>query len=380
MNEIIKRMNEINARKAEIRSIVEGGKDINADELEKELRALNDEFAALEERKKLLDDINVGAIPTNPIENPVAPQQRTSADTEKEYRNAFFKNLMGKHLTAEERAAIDSADVPGVIPTQTADEIVRKIKQLAPMLDEITLLHVAGNVSFAVEGTKNDATLHTENAEIEASGDTLVTVSLTGYEVVKIIRISATVKTMTINAFESWITDMLAESLSEKIENLLINGTGSSQPKGVAYARTWTDDTSGIAWAGASLANVDIVEGVALLSGGLSRGAKFLMSKKTLWKNVMPIRDDAKAPIVKEDGKGGYLIHGIPVLQSDYVADGVIYYGNFKKIVANLAQNINVMASEHSGFTANAIDYRGACIFDSDIAIGEAFVKIAASL
>ena len=70
MNKIIKRMNEINARKVEIRSLIEDGKDFNMDDIEKELRALNDEYKALEERKQLLDDINEGKVQTNPIEQP----------------------------------------------------------------------------------------------------------------------------------------------------------------------------------------------------------------------------------------------------------------------------------------------------------------------
>lgn len=377
---IIKRMAEIKARKAELRSQLESSDQVDLDAIEKELRELDEENANLEKRQQTINGINDGSVPANVIPNPVAARSEDDEKREKEYRNAFFKNLMGKTLTEAERRAIDSSDVPGAIPTQTANEIIRKLKQIVPLLGEVTLLHIAGNVTFAVENTKNEAALHTENASISASDDDLVSVTLGGYEIVKLIRISATVRTMSINSFESWLVDMLTEALAEKVEDYLVNGTGSSQPKGVAYARTWTDDTSGIAWAGASLANVDITEGIALLPGGYDRNAKFLMSKKTFWANVMPIRDDSKAPIVKEDGKGGYLIHGYPVMMSDKVANGVIFLGDYKKIVANLAENFNVKASEHSGFAYNAVDYRGTCIFDSDVAVGEAFVKIAASL
>jgi len=377
---IIKRMAEIKARKAELRSQLESSDQVDLDAIEKELRELDEENANLEKRQQTINGINDGSVPANVIPNPVAARSEDDEKREKEYRNAFFKNLMGKTLTEAERRAIDSSDVPGAIPTQTANEIIRKLKQIVPLLGEVTLLHIAGNVTFAVENTKNEAALHTENASISASDDDLVSVTLGGYEIVKLIRISATVRTMSINSFESWLVDMLTEALAEKVEDYLVNGTGNSQPKGVAYARTWTDDTSGIAWAGASLANVDITEGIALLPGGYDRNAKFLMSKKTFWANVMPIRDDSKAPIVKEDGKGGYLIHGYPVMMSDKVANGVIFLGDYKKIVANLAENFNVKASEHSGFAYNAVDYRGTCIFDSDVAVGEAFVKIAASL
>lgn len=377
---IIKRMAEIKARKAELRSQLESSDQVDLDAIEKELRELDEENANLEKRQQTINGINDGSVPANVIPNPVAARSEDDEKREKEYRNAFFKNLMGKTLTEAERRAIDSSDVPGAIPTQTANEIIRKLKQIVPLLGEVTLLHIAGNVTFAVENTKNEAALHTENASISVSDDDLVSVTLGGYEIVKLIRISATVRTMSINSFESWLVDMLTEALAEKVEDYLVNGTGSSQPKGVAYARTWTDDTSGIAWAGASLANVDITEGIALLPGGYDRNAKFLMSKKTFWANVMPIRDDSKAPIVKEDGKGGYLIHGYPVMMSDKVANGVIFLGDYKKIVANLAENFNVKASEHSGFAYNAVDYRGTCIFDSDVAVGEAFVKIAANL
>ena len=51
-----------------------------------------------------------------------------------------------------------------------------------------------------------------------------------------------------------------------------------------------------------------------------------------------------------------------------------------KRIVGNLAEDMRVDSSKDSGFAYNAIDYRGTCIFDSKVAIGEAFVKIAASL
>ena len=380
MNEIIKRMNEIKARRAEIRGIVEAGGEADLDALTTELRSLDTEMSTLEARKALIDGINNGSVPASTIPNPLAPTSRGAEDTERVYRSAYFKNLLGQTLTEAESRAIASSDVPGAIPTDTANEIIRKLKQLVPMLNEVTLLHVAGNVSIAVEGAKNAATLHSENAEINASDDTLVTVTLAGYEIVKLVRISKTVRTMTISAFESWLVDMITESLGEKIEDYLVNGDGSSKPKGVANAATWVDDTNGIAWAGASLANVDLTEGIALLPGGYDRNAKFLMSKKTLWANVMPIRDDGKAPIVKEDGKGGYVIHVYPVIMSDKVANGVIFLGDYKKIVANLAQEITVASSEHSGFTHNAIDYLGTCIFDSDVAVPEAFVKIAASL
>jgi HK97 family phage major capsid protein len=150
-----------------------------------------------------------------------------------EYRSAWLKRMMGKELDEVEQRSIAASGVAGAIPTQTSEKIFTKIREMAPLLDEVTLLHVAGNVNFAVEGTNNDAALHTENAELTAQADTLVTVSLGGYEITKLVRISKTVQTMSINAFEGWLADLIAENIANKIEYYLIMGNGSSQPKGI---------------------------------------------------------------------------------------------------------------------------------------------------
>lgn len=378
---IEKRLAEIRDRLKEIRGLIESDDKAKIDELEKEIRELNTEREELERRQEITRKLNAGEITPNPsnVVNPLTARA-AEPDGEKLYRSAWLKNLMGKNLTDEEKRALGTfADVDGAAPTQTANEIIRKLREIVPLLNEVTLLNVPGNVTFAVEGNKSAAALHSENTPIDEATDTLVSVTLGGYEIVKLVRISATVRTMTINSFEAWLVDMLTESLADKIEDYLVNGTGNSQPQGVNKAQVWADGTNAVAWASTSLAAADIHEGIGYLPGGYDRNAKFLMSKKTLWGNVMGIRDDGKSPLVKEDGRGGYMIYGYPVMLSDKVTAGVIFLGDFKKIVANLAENMNIKSSEHSGFASNAIDYRGNCIFDSKVAVGEAFIKIAAT-
>lgn len=306
------------------------------------------------------------------------PEQRGERNATQEYRTAFLKRLMGKPLTDAE--ARDMASTNVVIPVQTQNEIITKIKEVCPLLDEVTLLNVAGSVTFAVEGTVGDAALHTENAPITSASDSLVSVTLAGYEIVKLVRISATVKTMSLDAFEGWLSEMLARKVGEEIEEYIINGTGSSQPKGIDSAATWTDETNAVAWAGTAPTAAEVMELISLLPSRHARSAKFLMNRKTFWTYIMPLRDDKKIPIVADEGAGAYNIFGYPVLLSDFALDGDIFFGNMKMIVANLADAIKVDSSEASGFAYNAIDYRGTAIFDCDIADGAAFVKSAKTL
>ena len=302
--------------------------------------------------------------------------EERAEEKNKEFRAAWLRKMQGHTLNESEERSIATANT--VIPVETSGEIITKIKEICPLLNEIQLLNVAGAVKFAVEGTVNNAALHTENAAISPAADTLVTVSLEGFEIVKLVRISAAVKTMSLDAFEGWLTEQLARKVAEMIENYIINGTGSSQPKGIAKAATWTAGTNSVEWAGAAPTADEIIKIISLLPSRHARSAKFLMNRKAFWTYVMPLRDDKKIPIVSSEGAGVFNVFGYPVLLSDFVADGEIYFGNMRMVVANLADEIAVKSSEASGFAYNAIDYRGTAIFDCDIADAEAFVKSAA--
>ena len=368
MNKLTERMFEINNRKAEIRSAIEANKDADIDAFETELNGLNEEFASIEKRMKLVDGITVEKTKEeNNMEN-------TYTIDSKEYRSAWLKTLQGVKLDEVEQRAISTTSGAAVIPTQTADQIMSKLQQVAPLLKEITLLTVAGNVTFASEGVRDSASIHAENADVASAGDTIVNVSLGGYEFIKVIRVSKTVATMAVNAFETWLVNLLSEDIGRKIESYIISGTGVSQPTGVEKANTWDATNSVTVAAASSLTYANVTALIGLLKGGYDYNAKFLMSKKTLFSDVYPLKDSNKLDLVTRDSNG-YMILGYPVMLSDAVAEHDIYLGDFKKMVGNLSQDITVESNVNSGFTANAIDFRGTAIFDCKPAVGEAFVK-----
>ena len=379
------RIKEIEARLAAIKKeIEERGDAMKAEEidaLEKETKELTEEraglIAAAEKRNGILDNIAKGA----GIVSRTFEQKQDNADPDDpfgtpEYRSAWLKNLRRLPLTDAEKRAYANASGTGaeVVPTQTANEIISKVKKLAPMLNEVTLLHVKGAVKFAVEGTNNDAAIHKENAAITAAADTLTTVTLTGYEIIKLVQISDTVMTMSIAAFESWIVDMLAEAIARKVEDFFINGTGTSQPKGIDKANTWDATNSVTVGASASLTAANVQTLIGLLNAGYDRNAKFVMSKRTLFTDFMPLQDNSKNHIVTVQGNS-YFVYGYPVLLSDYVKEHEAFLGDFKKVCANLAENINVKNAYD--IDTNSYKYSGIAIFDCTPAIGEAFVKLA---
>lgn len=366
-------MNKRNALIAEAQELLDTGKVAEAAEKRAQVERLDEEFEVA-----AAETANLNALANIQPPAPFSTRENMAGDPENKeavYRVAFFKRLQGKELSPEELTAYSSgaSSAGAVIPTQTAEEIITKLKERAPLLQEITLLQVQGNVTFAVEGTNNAAAIHTENASITPAADTLVKVSLSGWEVTKLIQVSDTVKTMSINAFEEWLVDMLVESIADKISDMIINGTGTSQAKGIEKANTWGDTNSvSVAKAG-SLTAANVQTLIGLLGGGYDANAKFIMSKKTLYTDFMPLQDNSKNDIVTREGRS-YYVYGYPVLIDSRVTEHEAYLGDLKKYVANLAESVNVKAD--FDIDTNSNKYLGVAIFDGAPALGEAFVKL----
>lgn len=349
-----------------------------ANELEEEKKSL---IAQAEKRKTILDKIKRGISGTTieKIEDGKDGKNKMNEERDilksAEYRSAFLKNLQGRKLTESEQRAMTSAtsSVGAVIPTITQDLVMEKLEECAPLLNEIELMRVNGNVTFAVEADKTDANIHEEGATITEDGDVLVPVSLTTYEITKYITISKTVAKMSVDAFEKWLVNMLAKRIARKITKLIINGTGSDQPKGVDKANTWGATNSVTVAKASSLTETDVTNLISLLPGAYDANAKWLMSKKTLLGDFRPLQNKSKNDIfVKENGK--YYVEGYEVMLDDSVTLHEAYLGDFKMYAGNLADDVTVDTDKK--LSSNSFEYLGCANFDGKPAIGEAFVKL----
>ena len=349
------------------------------DELEAritEMEAIRNEIdarkaAAAEEARKCDEAAQMSGKPIIEEKTEVKHMERNSV----EYRDLWIKNLQGR-LNEEEARAYAAADANNAVPTLVSDKMFEKMKKLAPMLSEITLLRVAGNVKFATEGVRNTAVKHTENSAMTAAADTIVNVTLGGFEFMKVIQISRTAALMSVNAFEDWLVEMLAGDIARAIDDYIINDATN----GIA-ALTYTTGTNQILdTATTGYKYADICDLIALLPAAYDAEAKFLTNKKTLYGQIAQIVDSAKRPIFVPDtvnGIGGTLM-GYPVVVDDYVttANGAVYLGKWTDVVGNLPEDIHVDRDESAGFTANAIVYRGISVFDSKPAKGDAIVRL----
>ena len=346
--------------------IEERGDELEAIKAELEVRELA--AKAAEETRQEVAEGNDPIIKEFKEEREDTHMEKTSM----EYRNLWLKNLQGT-LTEEETRAYAAADDNNAVPTIVANSMFEQMKKLAPMLSEITLLRVAGAVKFVAEGVRNTASKHTENSAIDAAADTIVNVTLGGFEFMKLIQISRTAALMSVDAFQDWLVGMLAGDIARAIDNYIINdGTN-----GIA-ALTWTTSTNQIV--AANYGYGDVCDLIALLPAAYDAEAKFLVNKKTLYGNIAQIVDSAGNPIFVPDtvtGIGGRLM-GYPVVVDDYVttSNNALYLGKWADVVGNLPEDIHVDRNESAGFTSNSIMYRGIAVFDSKPAKGDAIVRL----
>ena len=375
-----KRLNEIEARLAQIKNELEQeGADIDA--LEREAQDLINERKAIleriEKRNKIISDITAGA--GNPIPGfmPRPEEERAAGFTREspEYRSAFLKHLRRIELTdVEQRAFTTVAGSAGaVIPTTTQNRIVEIVKQYAPLLAEINLMQVPGGVKVPVEDVVNEATKHAENATITVSDDKLKYVDLFGYEITKLLQISKSVMQMSVDAFENWLANNLGRSLAAKITSLIIGGSGDGEAKGIDTI-TWNEDNSVTVGASASLTVNDVTTLISLLPGGYDANAKFLMSKKTLFTDFMPLKDSSKHDLVTREGNQ-YYIYGYPVMLDERIPLHEAILGDFRAgYYGNMPEEINVV--NQFDIDTNSYKFLGAGMFDGKPALPDAFVKL----
>ena len=385
---------QLEKRASEINEMIERGQDIDVHALQIELSGIaeakrnNDQKAQSPETRSQMTLIGGMDAQNKTFE------ADSVLDTQ-EYRSAFFKSLLGQEMTKTERSAFDvatqvaekrddafstSTSAVAVLPTSTLNEVIKKARTIGGLMGEVRMFNMPTKIAIPVGTPSSKANWHTEGGNVESEAVSVAKVSFDGYEIMKVFSISAKTRKMSISAFESYIIDELSACVMECIADALVNGTGSSQGKGLE-ALTWTANQNMIQVAkGGSIKYDDVINAIALLKRGYAQGAKFAMNNSTLYKTFYSMVDNNKRPIFIADLQNGTIgkILGFEIVVDDNIADNVVYFGNYKKYLGvNIPEGIMIETSRESSFKKGLIDYRALAIADCQPLVDEAFVKIA---
>lgn len=360
-------LQEIEARLAEISTeITTRGAEMTADELtalETEVAALQEERSQLqaaagtqEQRNRILAAVAAGqavtgqGAPTVLRSFPAAGGQETGDDkyATMQYRKAFMDYVVrGTKIPTEYRAdaVTKTTDVGAVIPTTVLNQIVEKLESTGMILALVTRTAYKGGVGIPVSSVKPVATWVAEGAGSDKQKKTAAKDGMVTFAYHKLrcaVAVSLEVENMAMSAFETMLINNIVEAMTKALEQAIISGTGTGQPKGIIKETPAT----GQAIETAKLAYADIVKVEGALPQAYEAGAVWCMSKATFM-GFVGMTDQQGQPIARVNygiaGKPERVLLGRPVVCCDYLnsfdaastGDVVAFVFNFKDYVLN---------------------------------------------
>lgn len=239
---IEKRLAEIEQRKAEIRSLLEGDQQVNLDELEKELRDLDNEAKELRRRQEMAQKIQSGAVQARAVAStkPEGVEQRNEDPHDTmEYRRAFMEYVTrGKKSDVLEFRADETtlpSDIGAVIPTTILNRIVEKMEETGRIWSRVTKTSIQGGVEIPVSTAKPTAVWLAAGQVAEKQKKVVnAKISFSYHKLQVRVAVELVAGTVALPVFEATVADNIAEAMVKALDAAIISGTGTGQPLGIA--------------------------------------------------------------------------------------------------------------------------------------------------
>lgn len=257
-----------------------------------------------------------------------------------EYRNAFMDYVLrGTPIPTELRADANTltGDVGSVIPTHLVNQIIEKFENVGMILPLITRTSYKAGVEIPTSSVKPVATWVAEGAGSDRQKKTTGKISFTYHKLRCEISMSMEVGTMALSAFEAKFVENVAKAMIYAIEDAIVNGTGTGQPKGI-LAETGVTVTGGATYA-------KICEAEGNVAEEYEAGAKWCMKKKTFMSFVGMV-DEQGQPIARVNygigGKPEYTLLGRDVVVAPYVPDNKAFIYAFADYILNTIYDMGI--------------------------------------
>lgn len=362
---------------ASAKALIDEGKIEEFNKVKAQVDALDADFEAAAAAQA-----NFNAMQTNSIVIPMAaavkattaPVAANGVHESNEYREAYLLNLQGKAMTMEQQNAFTGGG--NVIPTQTMNKVIAYFDQ-SPLLKAIDLTYIPSNISIPVESAASDASWVAMGTAATDGTDTLSSVTLSAYKLIKTIEITADVQGMSIDAFENWLVSRLANKIEWALETAIIQGSGSSQATGIVT----TVSTATGTYTKAKAKYADLVKIISALGSRYANNAAFIMTRTLFYSDVIGIEDTAGQPVVHADVESPAKMNilGYPVILTDAFGTSTykdtILFGDPKAYAMNISKGPDVTSDDSAAFRTGSRVYRAMCLADGKLTTSSAFVR-----
>lgn len=315
----VKRLQEIEERKAEITKLINTDNKADIDALTQEVESLNNEVIEIRKQDKLVETLNKKE-DTNIINNNEVDKMENSIETV-EYRKAFMDYVVnGKQIPVEYRAMSTTADNAAVIPTTVLNKIVEKMEITGNILPLVNRITYPAGVSVPTSELTSEATWISEGAEISVDKKGTASVTFNAFPLVKAIGITFKAHVQSLSAFESAVIENVSKAMVKALERAIIAGDGNGKCKGIVTEVV--DAKRKVTYKTADYKT--LVSIIKAIPAAYKSGSVLVMNEN-LFMDFESMTDSAGQPIAKVnygvDGEPVYMLKGKRVITTDYLND-----------------------------------------------------------
>lgn len=218
------RIDEINARLAEIQNEIDAATGDVLTALENEVAALTAERQQIideaQTRQQLRSNIAAGLVSGNIIERNeeenIMENNNTFTLASEEYRSAFLRNLRGEDMTDVERRAFTflTTNTTAPLPTVMQNRIIDLIGEAHPIVADVYRMDSGSAITIPVaKSVDADAGATAEGAASNELKITFDDINLSGNDYTANVKMSYKMRYMAIPAFEDYLVTQIAERL-----------------------------------------------------------------------------------------------------------------------------------------------------------------------
>jgi len=334
------------------------------DELEKELRALDETLARLEklEGEKVKE-----------VREAMAPQESPAVAEER----AFVDYVLGRtNEIRDGEQNMDATNGGAVIPVSIANRIITAVKDRCPILAGATVYAVKGTLKVPVYGPKTvSSTAHdiavgyqTEFTDITADSGAFTTKDLGGYLAGALTLIGRSVENNGAFSVTTFIVDQMAEKIAIFLEGELLKGSGHSNNHAEGALATSNTVTTAAA---NKITFDELLDLQASVKQAYQQNACWTMAPAT-FNEIRKIKDGNGVYLMQRDASSAfpYTLLGKPVYVSDNMpaiaaSAKVVLYGDYSGLSVNIRENISVEVLKEKYATMHALGVVAWVEFDS---------------
>ena len=253
-----------------------------------------------------------------------------------------------KTMTDEEQRSLNLSGSAVVIPQSIHNNLITSEKY-SDLLYRATQFNEArpGKIQVPI-ASNNNGVFHTELAPIGEASPTLTSLELGGFEIARLLQISASASSMSSPEFETMLVNLLASEVLVGIEESVIKGTGTGEPKGLKNL-TWTVGTNAVT-ATTSIKVVDIASALGLLPAKYSKGAVILMNSKTLY--ALAQSESTGGSYAFNLAEASEKFMGKELVIHEHIEDNYAYVVNPRELYVRWSMPLQMEVDKSAGFTS----------------------------